>query len=224
MITAVIPVRAGSRRLKNKNILPFADGNLLTYKIGQLKTVSSIDVIVVSSDSDEMLQMARNLGVKTHKRDIEYCDEKTQPFGAVVAHICENIEGDDVVWATCTSPLVEPEHYMAAIEKYKEVLHHGCDSLMSVEEIRRYMWNENGPINYELGLKHIPSQELPPLYRVSDGILIAPRLDMIKWKYFHGFHPYKFTMDKRSSVDIDDIYDLACAKAWLEIKQNNHNT
>jgi N-acylneuraminate cytidylyltransferase len=220
MVTAIIPVRAGSRRLKNKNIMPFANGNLLTYKIGQLKTVASIDAIVVSSDSDEMLQMAKDCGVKIHKRAIEYCDEKTQPFGAVVAHICENVEGDDIVWATCTSPLVEPCHYTEALEKYKEVLYRGCDSLMSVEEIRRYMWDEKGPINYELGLKHVPSQELPPLYRITDGILIAPRVDMIKWKYFHGIHPYKYIMDKRSSVDIDDIYDLACAKAWLEIKQS----
>jgi N-acylneuraminate cytidylyltransferase len=79
-------------------------------------------------------------------------------------------------------------------------------------------------LNYELGLKHVPSQELPPLYRVTDGILIAPRVDMIKWKYFHGIHPYKFIMDKSSSVDIDDIYDMACAKAWLGLKQNSHCT
>ncbi|MHB9294217.1 hypothetical protein Holit_03343 [Hollandina sp. SP2] len=41
---------------------------------------------------------------------------------------------------------------------------------------------------------------------------------MIKWKYFHGHHPYKYIMDKRSSIDIDDIYDMECAKAWLKIK------
>jgi N-acylneuraminate cytidylyltransferase len=224
MFTAIIPVRAGSRRLKNKNIMPFGGKNLLTYKISQLKTVKSIDAIVVSSDSEEMLQMARDMGVQTHKRADEYCDEKTQPFGAVVAHICENVEGDDIIWATCTSPLVEPDDYEHAMEKYKEALYCGYDSLMSVEEIRRYMWNESGPINYELGLKHIPSQELPPLYRITDGILIAPRQDMIKWKYFHGFQPYKFVMDKYASVDIDDIYDLECAKAWYNIKQNSHCT
>lgn len=54
-MTAIIPVRAGSRRLKNKNILPFGDSNLLVWKIRQLKTVESIDNIIVSSDSDIML-------------------------------------------------------------------------------------------------------------------------------------------------------------------------
>jgi N-acylneuraminate cytidylyltransferase len=218
MFTAIIPVRKGSRRLPNKNIMPFAGKNLLTYKIVQLKTIEEIACIVVSSDSDEMLQMAAEMGIKTHKRADEYCDEKSQPFGAVVAHICENVEGDDIIWATCTSPLVEPAEYKKAIETYKQVLHKGCDSLMSVEEFHRYIWDKNGPINYELGIKHVPSQQLPPLYRVTDGILIAPRLDMIKWKYFHGHHPYKYIMDKRSSIDIDDVYDMECAKAWLDIK------
>ena len=53
--TAVIPVRAGSRRLKNKNISKFANSNLLENKIDILKKVNLIDNIVVSSDSDLML-------------------------------------------------------------------------------------------------------------------------------------------------------------------------
>ncbi|MDT9179475.1 MAG: acylneuraminate cytidylyltransferase family protein [Limnospira sp. PMC 1291.21] len=218
MFTAVIPVRKGSRRLKNKNIAPFANSNLLQYKIEQLQQVQQITNILVSSDSDEMLKMAQESGAKIHKRAEEYCDEKTQPFGVVVAHICENAMGEHIVWATCTSPLVEPYHYTEAIKIYLNKLTEGYDSLMSVEQLKRYLWHESGPLNYELGIKHVPSQELPPLYRVTDGILIAPRLKMIEWKYFHGINPYKYVMDKRSSVDIDDIYDIECAKAWLNLE------
>ena len=39
MITAIIPVREGSRRLKNKNVAPFAGTTLLINKINQLKQV-----------------------------------------------------------------------------------------------------------------------------------------------------------------------------------------
>ena len=58
-ITAVIPVRAGSTRLKNKNVAPFAGTNLLVNKIRQLQEVPEITKIVVSSDSDMMLQWPR---------------------------------------------------------------------------------------------------------------------------------------------------------------------
>jgi len=223
-VTAVIPVRQGSRRLKNKNIAPFAGTNLLINKINQLKQVDKINKIVVSSDCNDMLTMAEKQGVMTHKRAFEYCDEVTKSFGEVVAHICSNIpqpfKDEVVLWATCTSPLVFPEHYTKAIDLYCEAISEGYDSLASFEIIKRYLWDENGPVNYKVGLKHVPSQELTPLYIITDGILIAPRLKMIEWNYFHGTKPYRFIMDKRSSVDIDDGLDLACARAWLDMDES----
>ena len=218
MYTAIIPVRKGSRRLKGKNVADFYGTTLLEYKINQLKKVKEITAIVVSSDCDDMLSIAQKHNVVVHKRELIYCDEKTKSFGEVVEHICQNVSGKNIIWATCTSPLVEPEDYSKAINTYEEQLKNNFDSLMSVEEFKRYLWTENGPLNYELGVKHVPSQELPPLFRVTDGVLIAPRHKMIEWQYFHGVNPYMYKMDKRSSVDIDDLYDLECAKAWKDIR------
>jgi CMP-N-acetylneuraminic acid synthetase len=217
--TAIIPVRAGSRRLKNKNVSPFNGTNLLINKINQLKNVSSISKIVVSSDCDEMLEMAKNENIEIHKRSWEYCDEKTKSFGEVVAHIADSVEGDNIVWATCTSPLVLPDSYQNAINLYEEnvLKEKNNDSLITVEPFKRYMWDDNGPLNYKLGINHVPSQELPVFYFVTDGILIAERKNMIEWNYFHGINPYKMELEKRECVDIDDLLDLEKAKAWLNI-------
>ena len=216
-LTAIVPVRQGSTRLKNKNISPFGGTNLLVWKLRQLKQVKEITRIVVSSDSDLMLEFASREGVDTHKRGLEYCDEMTKSFGEVVRHVCESVSGKHILWATCTSPLVFPDLYGRAICEYETALEKGCDSLMSVEVIKRYLWDEKGPLNYELGLKHVPSQQLPPLYIVTDGIVMAPRLDMIRWSYFHGPHPYRFIVDKRSGADVDDGLDLAVARVWLDM-------
>jgi len=217
--TAIIPVRAGSRRLKNKNISPFNGTNLLINKICQLKDVPLISRIVVSSDSDEMLEMAKNENIEIHKRSWEYCDEKTKTFGEVVAHIADSVSGDNIVWATCTSPLVSPDSYQKAINLYEDnVLKLKInDSLITVEPFKRYMWDDNGPLNYRLGINHVPSQQLPVFYFVTDGILIAERKNMIKWNYFHGTNPYKMELEKIECVDIDDLLDLEKAKAWLNI-------
>jgi N-acylneuraminate cytidylyltransferase len=40
---------------------------------------------------------------------------------------------------------------------------------------------------------------------------------MIEWKYHNGPNPYKFILDKKASIDIDDIYDLECARAWMNM-------
>lgn len=219
-ITAVIPVREGSRRLKNKNVAPFAGTNLLLNKIEQLKKVPEVNKIVVTSDSNTMLEMARQAGVDIHKRAPEFCDEKTKTFGEVVRHVAENVDGDHILWATCTSPLVFPNVYRQAISEYIPALENGYDSLVAFERIKRYLWDDNGPLNYKLGLEHVPSQQLPDLYVVTDGILLAPREKMIEWSYFHGKHPYKFIVDKRTAVDIDDGLDLATARAWLDMDES----
>ena len=47
-LTAIIPVREGSQRVKNKNIKPFAGSTLLDIKIEILKRVVGLDEIVVT--------------------------------------------------------------------------------------------------------------------------------------------------------------------------------
>lgn len=43
---------------------------------------------------------------------------------------------------------------------------------------------------------------------------------MIEWAYFHGRHPYKYLVGKRTGCDIDDGLDLACARAWLDMDES----
>jgi N-acylneuraminate cytidylyltransferase len=221
-LMAVIAVRAGSRRVKNKNIRPFGESNLLVHKIRQLKQIDLLDGIIVSSDSDVMLEMAKEEGVLVHKRAPEYCDEKTKTMGEVIAHICENIDCENVMWAPCTTPLVSPDQYILAINTYYKKVKEGYDSLLSVEEVRLFLRNLNGPINYEQGKKQVPSQQLKPLYIATGGIYIAPRTKMIEWNYYIGPKPYSFILDKYSSMDIDDELDFECAKAWYGLKDWNN--
>ena len=71
-LTALIAVRRGSQRVKNKNIKPFADSNLLEIKIKMLKSLGIVGEIVVNSDSDKMLKIAENYDVSIQKRDDYY--------------------------------------------------------------------------------------------------------------------------------------------------------
>ena len=105
-ITAVIPVKGNSTRLPNKNILPFAESNLLEHKINQLKQVRGLHEIICSSDSDEMLAIAEKCGIKAIKRPKQYADESV-PFGMFLEYLCDTIEGEHLLYACATSPCVE---------------------------------------------------------------------------------------------------------------------
>ncbi len=216
-ITSIIPVRAGSRRLKDKNIAPFAGTTLLEHKITQLQNVSYIDSIVVSSDSDLMLGMAKDHGVSTHKRAYEYCDEQTRTFGEVVENICREVEGDHIIWSTCTSPLVISELFSKAIEEYFKQLENGHDSLLTVEMFQKYVLNHEGPLNYKHGKLHVPSQQLEKWYFKTNGIMIAPRQKMIEWQYLYGPKSYLMEIEKVYCVDVDDTLDLVQAEAWYKL-------
>jgi N-acylneuraminate cytidylyltransferase len=211
-LTAVIPVKKTSNRLPNKNILPFGDSNLLIHKIRQLKQVDELDRIVVSSDSDEMLDMALQEGVYTLKRPIQYANESV-PFGEFISYLCDTLEGEHFMWACATSPLVEPELYSKACQLYFRKLKEGYDSLITVLKFQTYLLDEKGPMNFEIGLNHKNSEYLPIYHIFTNGINIAPKHKMKEWRYNWGPKAYRMEVDKKVSIDIDDKYDYEIAKA-----------
>ena len=71
-VVAVVPVRTGSTRVLNKGIRPFGETTLLQNKIDNLKKVKGLTDIVVSSDGEKVLEIARKSGVSTHRREKYY--------------------------------------------------------------------------------------------------------------------------------------------------------
>ncbi|MAJ70886.1 MAG: pseudaminic acid cytidylyltransferase [Alteromonadaceae bacterium TMED7] len=62
MTIAVIPARGGSKRIKGKNVRPFAGKPLIAYSIEAAKAAGIFDDIVVSTDSDEIARVAKAWG------------------------------------------------------------------------------------------------------------------------------------------------------------------
>ena len=62
MNIAVIPARGGSKRIKGKNVRPFAGKPLIAYSIEAAKQSGVFDDIVVSTDSPEIARVAKAWG------------------------------------------------------------------------------------------------------------------------------------------------------------------
>lgn len=210
-ITAIIPVRAGSTRVKNKNIKPFCGSNLLITKIHQLQRVEKIDNIVVSSDSDEMLEMAKNEGCIIQRRPYEYCDEKTKSFNEVVEYVVDNSVGDIMIWAPCVCPNCDEKCFEKGISSYFEQIRNGYDSVVSGKSFKEYLFDENGPHNYSTE-KHVKSQDLPNWKTIVNGFYIASKGLMVKRKYFFGYKPFIVELSKMEAIDIDDPIDFDFAE------------
>lgn len=63
-ILAIIPARGGSKGLPGKNIKPLCGKPLIGWTIEQAKACEYIDEIFVSTDSQEIADVAENFGVK----------------------------------------------------------------------------------------------------------------------------------------------------------------
>ena len=60
-ITAVIPIRSGSQRVKDKNLRRFGDTSLMELKIRNLLQVPELDSIIVNTNSDEAISIVNNI-------------------------------------------------------------------------------------------------------------------------------------------------------------------
>ena len=218
-ITAVIPVRAGSTRVKDKNIRPFAGSSLLEIKIEQLKAVKEIDRIIVSSDSETMLELAKNTGVIPMRRPLEYCDEESRTFNEVVEYIAANqVDSDVMMWVPCVCPLVKSKKIREGIELYRKIENGELpgDCVATAVLFKEYLFNESGPVNFSVE-RHVPSQKLLNWHYLTNGFFIAKRADMINWRFVYGPKPYLCEVNKLEAIDIDDEYDFKMAELAMSL-------
>lgn len=208
-VTALIAVRSGSVRVKNKNIKDFAGSNLLELKIKQLKEVKNIDEIVVSSDDEKMLEIADGLGVTALKRDPYYASS-TVSMSDVYKYMAENLETEYVVYANVTNPLINTETYENAIKTFLDKKGE-IDSLASCNDVKEFMWKNGVPLNYD-PLNQPRSQDLPEIVALNFAISILAKEDMINYKNIIGKKPYFYKLGEVEAVDIDTPLDFFIAE------------
>lgn len=219
-ITAVIPVRKGSTRCERKNIRNFDNTNLLKLKIETLKQVKGIDKILVSSNCDEMLKIALNLGVDIHKRDEKYCTNDNP--GAFFCNLANNISTEILMHVPVTTPFISVNEYNKIINKWK-LLDNNYDSLNTVSSIKEFIWYNNESINYNKR-KPPPSQELPDYNSLNFGCNIIHKDLVIKYNNIIGINPYLYSIDKVSSLDIDHTSDFITTELLHKNNIKNDNT
>ncbi len=100
-IIAIIPARGGSKRLPKKNIFPFRGKPLMAYTIEACRESEFIDAVYVSSDDDEILQVAEEYGAIPLRRPAALADDQTPKVIAIRQAAQDDIVGpldkDDIV-------------------------------------------------------------------------------------------------------------------------------
>lgn len=210
-IKALVAVRSGSMRVKNKNIRPFAGSTLLEVKLAQLKRIDALDGIIVNSNDPHMLEIAHNMGCDTVLRDPYYASN-TVSMSDVYKNMAENCDCDVIAYINATNPLLEDKTIENAISAYKKMMSDGVyDSLNSAHLVKEFLFKDNLPINYDL--RHQPrSQDLPDIAALNFALNIISRDKMIDCKNVVGYHPNIYLIDEVEATDIDNPIDFDFAE------------
>ena len=211
-INVLIAVRGGSKRVPRKNVKPFCGSSMLELKVEQALRLEGITSVVVTSEDDEMLEIAENLGARALKRDPHYASD-TVPMGDVYVHLASILDCKDILWTPVTSPLVQDNTIQDCINIYKQRGEY--DSVVTTNIIKEYMWLENKAINYD-PKNHPRSQDLPDIYALNFAANILPRELMIKNKNILGDNFYAYMLDEIEAIDVDTEYEFILAEFLYE--------
>jgi len=217
-ITALIPVKKTSDRIKDKNIRRFSDTSLFELKLKQISSLSCFDRLIVSTEDSELMKIAESYGFQIHNRDKKYSTSEI-PMSDVYKYIASEIDGEHIAWINVTNPLAYGYIYENAVSDYL-AMEESYDCLLSVVELKDYIFFNGKPLNF----KPNPwprSQDLEGTLAMSYVINILRREDMIKWGSCVGFSPYFYTLDQTISTDIDFQIDFEfCEFIYNKRKKN----
>jgi len=213
-IVAVIPIRTGSQRVKNKNLRPFANTTLLDNKIKTLLEVKELDGIIVNTNSDELIervgQQYANTKVKGHRREDFYASSECSG-SEFFQHLGQVTDTDVFVYAPCTSPFIKPTTISQCIQLFLKEQGKECDCVSTVSSVKEFLWLDGKAINYNP--QNAPnSQDLPNIMALNFGCTVTSKDSLVANRNIIGKKP-KFIIDSDiEAIDIDTPLDFYIAE------------
>ena len=224
---AIIPARGGSKRLPRKNVLDLCGKPLIAWSIEAALKSKYISKIIVSSDDEEILNIAKEYKADFIKRPDELASDTATTFDAL-KHTLENVEKYDyVVLLQPTSPLRTEKHINEAIELLEEK---NADAIISVCEMEHSpLWSNILDENLDMSnflsdeVLNKRSQDLPKYYRLNGAIYICKIDKFLQNRgFFFKDKVFAYIMDKKDSVDIDEEIDFKLAQFCLTLQGKNN--
>lgn len=141
----MIPARGGSKGIKRKNLRAVSGRSLLAHCVGDALRAEHVELVVVSTDCDEIATAAEALGASIVARPKQLASDTASSESALlhaldVLHERHGADPDLVVFLQATSPLRPPGAIDAAIELLER---EGADSLFSASPVHGFVWRED---------------------------------------------------------------------------------
>jgi N-acylneuraminate cytidylyltransferase/CMP-N,N'-diacetyllegionaminic acid synthase len=226
LVIAVIPARGGSKGLPGKNIKKMNDKPLIWYTINAAKKSKFIDKIIVSTDDNEIAEIAKKYDAEIpFMRPKELARDDSLAIDNYIYTIDRlnkefNYGIVEFVVLQPTSPLRTSLDIDNAIQIFEEKK---TDSVISVSEaIHPPIWSkridEKGILRnyFDIRIGNKNRQEIEKVY-MPNGAIFVFKFSLLKEKYSYysdKTHPYIIPLER--SIDIDSKLDFEFAEYLMK--------
>jgi CMP-N,N'-diacetyllegionaminic acid synthase len=226
-ILALIPARGGSKGLPRKNILPLLGKPLIAWTIEKALASQYLDKIIVSTDDEEIGQIAREYGAEVpFVRPAELATDTATTIEVIYHALAffkeRGITFDYLALLEPTSPLRAEGDIDKAIQL---LIDHDAeaDSLVSVGEVHMEHPSIVKKIDHNYVTPYVPTdktvtrrQDLSKAY-FPYGVIYLSKVTRLKaTNTFYQERTIPFFIQRWQNYEVDDIYDLICIEAVLK--------
>lgn len=221
---AIIPIRSGSKGLKDKNILPLNGKPLVAYTIEAALRSKMFDEVFVSTDSEEYAKIAEEYGANASFLRSQKLSGDAADSWDVVREVIDEFEKkgqefEEIMLLQATSPLRDEIDICKCVE-LMEI--NNANSIQSVCEMNHSpLWSNQLPADGRMDdfaiepYDRMPRQSLPKYYRLNGAIYLLKRSELYQDKMFRK-NSFAYIMPTEKSVDIDNKFDFQIAELLIK--------
>lgn len=225
-ILALIPAKGTSRGLPAKNLHPFMGKPLFYWSVKAAKESGFITRVVVSSESDKILNLAQEYGSDIVERPVELAQDDSRAEEVIIDALSQLHEDgyrpDILILLQPTSPLRNSDDIDAALSLFFAEKGTALISGFTpgTHPLKNFIINKDGCLTSILDDRHpfANRQTLPPAFCPNGAIFIIQTDLFLRKGLLLTEKTIPFYMDAKRSIDIDTLESLVEAEEFIRGK------
>lgn len=163
-----IPARAGSERVRSKNLRYIAGKPLLSYSIEAALACAELDEVVVNTDGDDLAALAEACGASVFRRDAQLASA-TASGDAFTYDFITKYPVDTLVMISPVCPLVSTADITDSLQAFRDS---DADTLITTCETQMQTFCDGKPVNIDLDGPLAPTQNNVPVQTLNWAVTI----------------------------------------------------
>lgn len=225
----LIGARGGSKGIPKKNLTDLAGKPLIYYTFAEARKSTLLDRIVLTTDDEEIANLARSCGVDAPFLRPAHLATDTAVMSDVIQHALDWLKNeqqyvpDAILLLQPTSPLREARHIDEALTLFATTQ---ADSVIGLSEPQEHPWDmvylEDDSVRFALNKYESLTnrQEYRTFYYINGAIYITRLQMFLDHRNFWGGKVVPYYMDVLASIDVDTESDLIIADCLMRRRRS----